>query len=155
MKLHRIGVIALIGAVLAGALAGCTPRATTFANPDPALNRRHEEFAADAAARGPYKADAPRDVEPDARAQVAYGLKRLELVNFSGRDWTDVEVWVNQRYVCHLPRMEDRVLKRLPFVIFYDGSGENLSAHGPLVVVKQVELFRDGVMYSIQHQVAE
>ncbi len=73
----------------------CTDRPTIFDNPDPNLRLSSSELRGDALARFPYKEEAPKASEIKARAQVAYQLNRMEVVNFSDVDWDNVEVWVN------------------------------------------------------------
>lgn len=129
--------------------AGCADRPTLVPNPDPNLRKTRSELSADAAQRFPYKANAPRSFEPRARAQVGYVVNRLEIVNFSGQDWQDVEVWVNGRYVCHVPRMEDRQLKEVHFPMLYDEDGRTFPTDNRRQRVEKVELYRDGTLYSI------
>ncbi len=151
MLMNTLKTFGLTAALLAGAgmVGGCTGRPTLFPNPDPSLRKTSTEFSADAARRFPYKSDAPHAVEERARAQVAYGLNRLELVNFSEQAWEDVEVWVNRKYVCHLPRVEDRKLKEIHFPMLYDESGQYFPFDNKKMRVETVEVFRDGTMYSL------
>src|SRR5688572_25257157 len=92
---NTLTMLALAMLMLA-AMAGCEGRPTIFPNPDPTLRKSSTELAADAAKRQ-YPADAPRVKQTNARAQVAYTLNRLEVLNFSGADWDGVEVWVNRK----------------------------------------------------------
>jgi hypothetical protein len=130
-------------------LVGCQGRPTLFPNPDPTLRKTSTQLAADAARRFPYKAEAPHETAVNARAQVAYSLNRLEVVNFSGEEWTDVEVWVNRKYVCHVPKMEDRKLKEVHFPMLYDETGAYFPFDNKQTRVETVELFRDGTVYSL------
>jgi hypothetical protein len=139
----------LSAAILLCGLGGCADRATLFANPDPALNKPAEAFASDAASRFPYKDSAPHASEPKVRAQVGYTINRLEVVNFTGQDWSNVEVWVNHRYVCYLPHMEDRILKRIPFALLYDSTGDRFPIDNSIVRVENVEVYRQGTMYEV------
>src|SRR3954467_9794437 len=102
-SLRRCAASALVLGLAAA--CGCTDRPTIFDNPDPNLRLSSSELRGDALARFPYRAEAPKSSEINARAQVAYAINRMDLVNFSSSDWTDVEVWVNQKYVCHIPKM--------------------------------------------------
>src|SRR5688500_17499938 len=79
----------IIATLLAG---GCTEGPALTPNRDPALRKAKTEFAADAARRHPYKADAETGGEAVARAQVGYALDRLDVINLSDEDWSDVEV---------------------------------------------------------------
>ena len=145
----RILTAALLVAFGAALIVGCQGRPTLFPNPDPSLRKTSTQLAADAARRFPYKADAPHAVETSARAQVAYSLNRLEVVNFSEEDWSDVEVWVNRRYVCHVPRMESRKLKEVHFPMLYDDTGAYFPFDNKEMRIETVELFRDGTMYAV------
>ena len=146
---HRVSAAAVLAASAATVLVGCQGRPTLFPNPDPSLRKTSTQFAADAARRFPYKADAPHAVENSARAQVAYSLNRLEVVNFSEEDWSDVEVWVNRRYVCHVPKMESRKLKEVHFPMLYDDTGAYFPFDNKRMLVETVEIFRDGTMYAV------
>ena len=146
---NRILAGALVVAFGATLIAGCQGRPTLFPNPDPTLRKTSTQLAADSARRFPYKAEAPHAVEESARAQVAYSLNRLEVVNFSDEDWSDVEVWVNRKYVCHVPRMESRKLKEVHFPMLYDETGTYFPFDNKETRVETVELFRDGTMYDV------
>lgn len=139
---------------LAALLTGCT-RPTFFSNPDPNLNLSKSELKQDAAARFPYKMDAPRAIEPKAAATVGYSLNRLEVLNFTGQDWKDVEVWVNRQYVCHVPVMEDRKLKEIHFPMLYDGAGNAFPMDNRQVRVETVEIVRDGKVYTIKSYIGD
>src|SRR5690348_84769 len=114
-----VPVAMLILAVVAASLVGCSGRAELFPNSDVSLRKPSTAFAADAAKRFPYKLDAPRAGQAEARAQVGYQLDVLEIVNLSNEEWNDVEVWVNQQYVVSLKKMEPHVLKRLTFQMLF------------------------------------
>src|SRR5436190_23936549 len=100
MKDFTLGLM-LLG--LTGMLAGCAGRAEIFPNSEPALRHTAAEFAADAAKRFPYKADAPRGGTVQ-RAQVGYSVNKIEIENLGETDWDDVEIWVNKSYVVWLPK---------------------------------------------------
>lgn len=150
------GVLAMALFVLVGAvLAGCQGRPAIFSNPDPLLRKNATAFAADSAKRFPYKADAPKGGDATARAQVEYGFKCLEVVNQSTDDWTDVEVWVNQSYVCFLPRMEHGVLKRIEFPMLYNANGEHFPTNNSTIRIEKVEILRDGKLFTVSRQLSE
>src|SRR6267142_187746 len=142
---------ALPAAALALAMAGCTDRTTIFNNPDPNLRLTASELRGDAFPRFPYKEDAPKLRETKVRAQVIYPLNRMELVNFSGAEWDDVEVWVNHKYVCYIPKMQDRQLKEVHFPMLFDERGNNfpMNSNKGQILVRNVEIFRDGKMYEL------
>ena len=135
--------------------AGCAGRVSMIPNPDPNLRKSSTQFAADAAARHPFKADAPKAGEAVARAEVGYTLNRIDLVNLSSDDWQDVDVWVNQQYVVHLPKMEHGKLKILPFQMIYDDKGNYFPLDNRKVLVSQVSLYKDGKMYDVPVHVAD
>ena len=141
----RRSVAAVVTAGLL-AVAGCS-QPTMFANPDPNLRKSVPELKLDSAKRFPYKADAPHALEPKARALVGYDLHRVEVVNFSDEDWSDVEVWVNRQYVCHVPRMQSRQLKEIHYPMLFNELGQSLPFSKSLV--KTVEIYRNGTMYQI------
>lgn len=154
--MRRNTVISGLLALVVFGIGGCSdnPRPTVFANPDPALRRGVRDLKADAAARA-YHDQAPRAKEPRARAEVAYMDNRLELVNFTGQDWTDVEIWVNGRWVCHVPKMEDRKLKEIHFPMLFDQSGKNFPLDNRQTRVEKVEVFRNGTLYEVYCKVFE
>jgi hypothetical protein len=126
-------------------VAGCN-QPTLFANPDPNLRKNIPELKADAAKRFPYKANVPHAFEPKARAQVGYDLHRVEVVNFSNEDWSNVEVWVNCQYVCHIPVMQSRQLKQLGYKMLINDLGQHFPED---ITVWRVELYRNGTMYRV------
>jgi hypothetical protein len=149
------GALSVAALALAG-LAGCMDRTTIFDNPDPNLRMAKHEFRSDALDRFPYKAEAPKLREQKARAQVRYQLNRLEVVNFSETDWQDVDVWVNGKYVCHVPKMENRNLKEIHFPMLFDDQGNSfpMNSNKGKMLVKSVEIFRDGKMYQVTVEAA-
>ncbi|HEX8342091.1 MAG TPA: hypothetical protein VF624_14390, partial [Tepidisphaeraceae bacterium] len=68
-------------ALFAGLHTGCAGRAELIPNSDPALRKTAAEFAADAAKRHPYKADAPSGGQAKATAEIGYVLDRIDLLN--------------------------------------------------------------------------
>jgi hypothetical protein len=150
----RLMVLALCG-VAAGLPAGCADRPTILPNPDPSLRKTRTELRVDAARRFPYQDELPRAAEPGVRAAVGYSTNRLDLLNFTGADWEDVEVWVNGRYVCHLPRMEDRTIKRVHFAMLMDEEGNRFPSDNRQVRVEKVEMLREGRLYHIHSYVGD
>jgi hypothetical protein len=142
-------------------LAGCAGRAELWPNGDPLLRKTSTQFAADAAKRFPYKADAPRGGQALANAEVGYFLDRLDVTNLSDVEWTDVEVWVNGAYVVQLPRLEPRAIKSVPFQAIFNAQGQSFPTRQgswfrpqPLMIDK-VELYRDGKLYDVPVRAAE
>ncbi len=142
-------------------LAGCAGRAELIPNKDPALRKTAAEFAADAAKRHPYKADAPRGGQAAARAQAGYFLDRLDVANNSDQAWTDVEIWINGEYVVFLPVLEPKLLKQISFNSFYNADGKSFPIgngkwlNREPVLVEKVEIYRDGQLYDVPVQSAE
>ena len=142
--------VAAASAAAAIALAvGCSGRPALIPNPDPNLRKASAQFAADAAVRHPYKAEAPKGGEAVARSQVGYSLDRLDLVNLSQEPWTDVEIWVNQKYVVHLPKVEPNTLKIIQFQMLFDAKGNYFPTNNNKVLVSKVEVLKDGKMFDV------
>ena len=114
------------------------------------------QLAADAAKRHPYKSDAPRGGTAKGRCQVGYGLHRLEIVNQSDTDWNDVDVWVNQSYVVHLPVLKARADKvtSIPFQAIFNDKGRSFPTDGKTHIDK-VEVYYGGTMYDVPKQLAD
>src|SRR4051812_33800317 len=158
MKLTTLRRSAAAFAVLAlSSMSGCMDRPTIFNNPDPNLRLSASELRGDAISRFPYKPQAPKARDINVRAQVAYALNRMELVNFSGNDWDDVEVWVNQKYVCHVPKMQNRQLKEIHFPMLFDEKGNSfpMNSNQGKMLVRSVEILHDGRMYQVTVEAAE
>ena len=143
----RASVCVLSLALLA---VGCskTPPAL-LPNKDKDLRKSSTAFAADAKERHPYKADAPRGAQAVARAQVGYTSNQLEVVNLSGEEWTDVEIWVNQQYVVFVPRMKPHDLKVLNFRMLFDSKGRSFPMNNSSVRIQKVEAYHAGQMFDI------
>ena len=139
------------------AACGCSDRPTIFDNPDPNLRLSTSELRGDALARFPYKQEVPKTPEIKARAQVAYALNRMEVLNFTGSDWDDVEVWVNRKYVCHVPKMQSGQLKEIHFPMLFDEAGNQfpMNSNKGKMLVRSVEVLRDGKMYQLTVEAAE
>ena len=147
-------------AVLTGVVAGCDGRPSIIPNKDGALRQTSAKFAADAAKRN-YEADAPRGGEALARSEVDYTLKEVRLGNLSPDDWTNVEVWVNQKYVVYLPTLpkfnKGDGFRRINFQMFYDNNGEHIPASlfSAKTRIEKVEIFRDGKMFDVPLRLAD
>src|SRR5688572_22780473 len=143
-----IATVLILGASLA-ALGCAGGRPSLVPNPDKNLRKASAQFAADAAVRHPYKSDVPRGGEAIARCEVGYSMNRIDLVNLSQEEWQNVEVWVNQKYVVFLPRIEPSTLKILNFQMLYDDKGNYFPLNNRKVMVEKVEVLRDGKMYDV------
>jgi hypothetical protein len=93
--LVRFIALAVVSLAFALASGGCSGRVAIMPNSDKALNRTPAQFAADASRRT-YPAELPDGGKADARAQVAYEVDQIQLLNLSQEDWTDLELWVNR-----------------------------------------------------------
>jgi hypothetical protein len=150
-----VPVAMLVLAVIAASLVGCSGRAELFPNSDVTLRKPSTAFASDAAKRFPYKLDAPRAGQAEARAQVGYQVDVLEIVNLSNEEWQDVEVWVNQEYVVSLKKMEPHVLKHLTFQMLFDQNGLSFPTDNTNLRINKLEIMRDGKMYDVRLQLAD
>lgn len=135
------------------ALGGCAQKPSLIPNQDPALRRTKAEFRADAATRV-YPANAPRGRNLESRSQIGYMAKRVDVANLSQTDWQNVEVWVNQRYVVFLPRIERGTLRSIPFTALFDNQGNHIPTDSRTFVVETVEVLIDGQLYDIKVTVA-
>ena len=132
---------------------GCAGRPSIFPNSDRNLRRSSAQFAADAALRHPYKAEAPSGGEAEARAEVDYVFDHINIANLSNQDWKDVEIWVNQNYVVFLPVMQSKAMKKIDFTMLYDDKGHWLPTSN--VLVKKLEIYRDGKRYDVRVKPAD
>jgi hypothetical protein len=155
MRLHtRIRRASLLVGI--ALLVGCAGRPSVLPNPDPALRKTSAQLAADSAKRSPYKEEAPRGGEATARAQVGYWADRLEVANLSNADWQDVEVWVNKKYVCYVPKMPSKgQVEVLFFQMLYDDSGNSFPTNNNKTRIESVELYMDGKMWDVKTALAD
>src|SRR3954462_9137632 len=153
MKYLRLSLLL----VCVGMFAGCAGRAEIFPNSEKALRRTAAEFAADAAKRFPYKADAPRGGIAVGRAQVGYSVNKLEIANQDAEDWNDVEIWVNKQYVVWLPVLKARAAKvtAVPFQAMYNDAGHSFPTNNSNTLVDLVEVYHGGKMYEVKKQLAD
>ena len=135
--------------------AGCAGRAELLPNSDKNLRKTSAEFAADAAKRFPYKADAERGGQGNGRAQVGYWMNVVDVVTLSDVNWEDVEVWINKTYVVHLPLMEPKKLKRIPFQAIYNDQGQSFPTKNNAVRVQTVEVYHGGKMFDVPVQLGD
>ncbi len=131
-------------------IAGCTDQPAIFQSSDPALQKSVSQFRDDAATRFPYKTEATHVAEDKVRAKVEYGIKRLDITNFTGQNLLDVEVWVNRQYVCHVPTLSDRELKHIEFPMLCNILGAGFPKQNCDVRVEKVELLYAGEFHEIK-----
>jgi hypothetical protein len=153
--MQKLMVIVVLGVVLSAWAIGCSGRPSLIGNADPALRKSSAQFAADAATRFPYPADAPKGGEAVARAQVGYTLNVIEIINLSDEEWRDVEVRVNGTHVVFVPVMQPKKLKQLPFQMIFDHKGNYFPLSNKKVLVDKVEILRDGKLYTVTTKQAD
>jgi hypothetical protein len=141
----------MLGLLATAALAGCERNAVLIPNSDASLNKTATSFAQEAAARFPYPADALRSGELPARAEVGYMWNVINLAYFGKQDLADVELWINQRYVLPLEKLEAGKVKRIAFKMIYDQQGQHLPHGG--VVIDTVELRAGGKIFDVPKQI--
>jgi hypothetical protein len=129
---------------------GCSGRVSLLPNSDKSLRRTPAQFASEAAKRS-YNPELPDGGTARARAQVAYDVDTIQILNDSEEDWTDVEIWVNRKYVVHMPRIEAgrQRVKSLTFLMLYDDQGNPFPKDNRKQMVESLELVRDGTKYKI------
>lgn len=146
---HRMACC--FGAVTFALLAGCEGRPGLLPNSDPALNKTSTQFAADAARRFPYPSALPHPGTADGRAEVDVMLTRLQILNSSDEDWKDIEIWVNQSYVCHVPNIpkgKQRV-ETVGFEMLFNVNGDFFTTSGGKNPVTLIEMRRNGKVYQL------
>ena len=86
-----------------------------------------------------------------ARAQVAYETDSVQILNDSEEDWNDVEIWVNRKYVVHVPRIEAgrKRVKSITFRMLYDDQGNSFPSDNRRQMIDNLEMVRDGKKYQI------
>ena len=96
-------------------------------------------------------------MESKARRQAAYQINRMDVVNYSQADWEDVGVWVNHKYVCHVPKMQRGQLKEIHFPMLFDEKGNSfpMNSNKGQMLVRSVEILRDGKMYQVTVEAAD
>jgi|SRR6478672_11153790 len=133
---------------------GCAGRPSLIPNREPALRKTSTQFAADAARRHPYQENAPRAGEAVARAEVDYMLNELVVANLSQEDWQDVELWLNKKYVVHVPKVIHGTQVNLPFQMMYDDAGNYVPTNHVMKTAK-LEAKIDGKIYDIPVRLAD
>lgn len=136
--------------IVSSAVVGCSGRVSLLPNSDKSLNRTPAQFASSAAKRT-YHLDLPDGGAAAARAQVAYDTNTVQILNDSQEDWTDVEIWVNRKYVVHVPRIEAgrKRVKSITFRMMYDDQGNPFPADNRRQMIDSLEMVRNGQKYTI------
>lgn len=146
-------------AILAAMLliAGCQTNSTKLIpNPDRDLRKSPEAFKADAAKRV-YPASQPSPFAPTPpssalqwapfRGEVDYQLDVINIVNLSDKDWNNVEVWANGKYVCFVPSFPAKMQRGIAFRILFSPEGQQPPLRG--LWLDKVELVKDGKIYQV------
>lgn len=132
-------------------VVGCQDNAVFLPNSDASLNKSGANFASEAKNYFPYPADAQRGERIEARAEIGYMWNVIKIVNYSGKDWENVELWVNKSYVLPLAKMETGKTKVAPFKIIYNDQGQYFPLGGTMI--KELEIKKDGILYTIPTQI--
>ncbi len=150
MKIQTSFALCLVSLVTTASLVGCAGRVAIMPNSDPTLRRSPAQFAAEAAKKT-YRTDLPDGGTAEARAQVAYDVDQIQIINLSNDDWTDVELWVNHKYVLHLPRLESgkKKVKTLTFLMLYDDQGNPFPKNNMKQRIDSLEMVRGEKKYQI------
>ncbi|MDB5321978.1 MAG: hypothetical protein JWN40_3609 [Phycisphaerales bacterium] len=139
----------VIGVLVVCGLAGCAGRPSLLPNRDKDLRKTSVAFAADAAKRS-YPESAPRGAEAQAQASVDHGLaNRIEVINLSDENWTNVELWVNGKYVVFIPNWPSRRMEQVNFQMLYDREGGSFPVDNKNVRVATIEIFVDGKLHAV------
>jgi hypothetical protein len=141
---------------LVACVAGCDVHTGTPMNSDPKLVKKPAEYSADAVARHPMKTDLPKAGEADGVAEIDYDIQMFQLLNLSDTDWDNIEVWVNDRYVTFVPKIEAGKLRTLYFHMFYDGRGNRM----PKAVkgeprIQNIKMLRDDRWFDVKMTLAD
>ena len=154
MKLNII--TSTLAIVVVSGLVGCAGRVSILPNSDKTLNRTPAQFASDAAKRS-YPADLPDGGPAEARAWVAYDANNIQILNNSEEDWSDVEIWVNQKYVVCAPRIEagKKRVKTLTFMMLYDDQGNPFPTDNRKQMIESLELVKADTKYTIPLAMAD
>lgn len=144
-----------VAALLVAALTalGCESRPGYYPNQDLSLRKPIRTIRADSVQRI-YPAEAARVKGIAARSQVGYMAKTVDVANLTDTDWTEVEVWVNETYVCYLPKIEAGVLKSIPWDALYDRDAKTLPKESHNFVVNTVEVYMGGKLYEVPVRLA-
>jgi hypothetical protein len=141
---------------ISASIVGCAGQVSLIPNSDKTLRRTPAQFASEAAKRT-YQVDMPDGGEAEGRAEVAYDGNFIQILNLSEEDWTDIELWVNQKYVVHMPRIEagKKRVKSITFMMLYDDQGNPFPSDNRKQMINSLEMVRDGQKYSIPLKLAD
>jgi hypothetical protein len=160
MKTTKIGsmgwlVAAVMSVMCLPLLGGCQGTGALIPPKDPDLKKTAAQFAADAAKRT-YPAEAPRGGDAQAQASVDHGVfNRIEMLNLSDDNWTDLEVWVNGTWVFHVSNWPAHSLKKVNFATLFDRDGKPFPMDNKSVRVNKIEILREGKVYDVPMKLAD
>jgi hypothetical protein len=143
-----LGIGLTLGLILVAAGCAGEGEPTLIPNGDKALRKTSTEFAADAAKRN-YEADAPKGEVADARAEFDLTYHKFDLANLSNADWSNVEVWVDQKFVLNVPVFAANSAETLDFDMFFDRDGHHFQTTRGKSPVESLQIYRDGKMYDV------
>jgi hypothetical protein len=149
MVVSKLARVACLSIGLAAAIAGCEGRTSLIPNSDPSLRKTPAEFAADAVKRFPYP-DLPAGGEANGRAAMDVMRDVIQLANLSDEDWTNFDVWVNQSYVVHVPKIEAHGIRTLDFQMMFNDKGESFPTDNTKHPIKTVQITHDGKMQNVK-----
>ena len=159
MSPMRRTLVTVTAATFAAVLCGCAGRPSLIPNSDPTLRKTSAQFASDAARRHPFNASLPPGGNAKGRAHVGYGLDTVEIVNLSGEDWQNVELWANRKYVVFIPKVRagSGRVTTINFQMMFDANGKSFPTNNsrPETMVRQLEMVRDGTLYTIPFKQAD
>jgi hypothetical protein len=155
VKNRAAGVASVVSVVCLSLMAGCQGRGALIPPSDPDLRKTAAEFAADSAKRQ-YPSNAPRGGDLQALASVDYGVfNRIEMMNLSGEEMDDFEVWINEKYAFHATKWPAKTLKKINFATLYDRDGKPFPMDNQKVRITKIEVLKDGKVYNVPTKLAE
>jgi len=145
----------LIAVLSVALLAGCAGRPSLLPNSDKDLRKTSVAFAADAAKRT-YPASAPHGAEAQAQASVDHGFgNKIDVINLSDENWSNVELWVNEKYVVFIPNWPSRRMEQINFQMLYDRDGGSFPTNNKSIRVEKIEIFKDGKLQTVPAKLAD
>ncbi|MGF1634737.1 MAG: hypothetical protein ACFCVE_12870 [Phycisphaerae bacterium] len=128
--------------LLSAGLLGCEPTLQPYSRAE--YRKTPEDLRLQAMPLHPYPASLPEVSPSYVGGQYGLSVNRLELLQDSGEDWKDLQVWVNETYVAPLGDMPDGKLVQVPFRVMYDAQGKEMPWFRTDVVPEKVEIVREG-----------
>ena len=145
----------LTGLFAVALLAGCAGRPSLLLNSDKDLRKTSVAFAADAAKRT-YPSSAPHGAEAQAQASVDHGFgNKIDVINLSDENWSNVELWVNEKYVVFIPNWPTRRMEQINFQMLYDRDGGSFPIDNKTIRVEKIEIFKDGKLQNVPTKLAD